>query len=178
MIATPWARLKTPRPIPAPLNVKTLRAMSDDEFELLVLSHLVPREGVSRRDFDKLWWAIAHDDDLADQMEDLVDAWLLLADAASADADPAERKRIAALRRNSEDALNRIDRLVDTTEPLAWAGAAGNFPPASRKVIAILVSAIAQHRAAVEQSGEPMPEDERLWRALHRVDLDPREHDV
>jgi len=57
-------------------------------------------------------------------------------------------------------------------QPLAWAGAgAADLNPAARKSIALLVSAIATHRATI-RDGEDY--DRRLWSALTRIGLDPR----
>jgi len=88
-----------------------------------------------------------------------------------------DRRVWAALGRVGLDPADPRQVQVDHDSlALAWAGpAAERMNPAARAVAAILVSAIAAHRAGLE--GQGTAADRRLWHILTVTGLDPLDHD-
>ncbi|WP_051027375.1 hypothetical protein [Cellulosimicrobium cellulans] len=180
LIDRPWTRVRNPTPIPASYTAADLRAMPDLEFAELVRSHLVPRDvsRAGRAAWDKLWLTLRNDADLADRtyniLEEFLDATEDVLDRG--ELEDEQRKRAAKFAEQCRQSWARIDR-----EPpqgaLSWAGKAGDFQPAARRVIATLVGAIASHRSTVTGSPDRAPEaDDRLWAVLRQVDLDPDDY--
>ena len=100
-----------------------------------------------------------------------------LAWAGAAAAELNVEGRQAALGRVGLDPADPRQVQVDHDSlALAWAGpAAERMNPAARAVAAILVSAIAAHRAGLE--GQGTAADRRLWHILTVTGLDPLDHD-
>ena len=181
LIAQPWTRVRTPTPLPARPTAKHLTALADVDFAELVRSNLVPRDPskATRELWGRLWDVLRADEDLTERTYNVLEEFRdLTEDALDGDElDDAARKRAEKFLRNCEASWQRIDREPPAATPLAWAGKAGNFPPHAARVIAQLVSAIARHRHAVEQS--PIGSsgvDEELWQVLRRINLDPDDY--
>ncbi len=180
VIERPWARVRTPVPIPAEVSHDTLSALSDAEFAELVRSNFVPRADVpgGRAAWEQLWAVLKNTDGLAERtfdiLEDFLDATEKALDAG--DLDEADTSRARKFKARCEEAWKRLDKFDDDT-PLAWAGKAGEFQPSARRVIAILIAAIARHRSAVLRARRPVSDtDQQLWDAMRQVGLDPRDY--
>lgn len=173
MLDKPWQRVRSPVPIPE-LDAD-LRSWNEDSFADLLRSNLLPRDVTpeGRRRHDAFWGKLRRDPDLTEWAMDVLEDMGAATDDALNDGslDAAEAKRAQKFAGQCEDALNRLDRPQRTH--LDWAGNAGNFQPAARRVIATLVEAIDQHRDSTEQ---PTAADRRLWATLRRVNLDPRDY--
>ena len=95
------------------------------------------------------------------------------------DPEDHDRRLWAALGRVGLDSREpgTVKRAIDVDEDaLAWAdGAAKALNPHGRSVAAVLVSAITAHRAATEP-GNATDIDQRLWRILTVVHLDPNDY--
>ncbi|MGF0118748.1 hypothetical protein ACQFYA_20845 [Promicromonospora sp. Marseille-Q5078] len=180
MIDQPWTRVRNPAPIPEQPTVKDLRALPDDEFDLLIQSHLVPRDpsNTGRAAWDKLWLALRHNDKLADRTYDTLENFIQATEGAleRGEVPEAQRKRAAKFIELCRQSWDRIDRGAPSDQPLAWAGKAGDFQPQARRVIDTLVTAIAAHRTAVLAEGPPAAADTALWETLKTVDLDPDDY--
>lgn len=166
---TPWARVKDPRPLPAPVNPvamqRYLASVDDDTLARLIRDHLLPPadQGMRPR-WRTLWSALTLDPDLHRRADDILNEFLDQAEDAldHGDADPATIKRIDAFHTRCEDALDRIGHGTDDTRPMAWAGAAAaQHNPRSQQVIDELVTAIARHRADQDNVA--------LWTTLDEV---------
>lgn len=180
LIDRPWARVKNPVPIPDPCTADSLAALDDMTFAELVRSHLVPRgqSTPDRRAWEGLW-SLLRSDQLADRTYDVLEDFLDTTEEAigGGDLDSKEQARAEKFRMQCQHSWNRIDRDRTRDAPLAWAGSAGQFPPAAQRVIAQLVGAIARHRATVlHREGKPSPADAELWDILRKLDLDPRDY--
>jgi hypothetical protein len=176
LLERPWDRVKTPTAIPASLTAETLEGLPAEEFARLLRDHLVPREatGPGRQRWQEMWNLLSRDDDLAERAFDVLEEFLDQVEEALEDKslDEHQRKRAQKFARFCDDAWKRLQ--IDDDKPLAWAGrAAAGFNPPGRKVIDQLVTAIAAHRREVQASRAGRPEDERLWRSLRAVGLDP-----
>lgn len=175
-LATPWARVKDPTPIPDPLEPEAIRVLPVGQLQLLVRDNLLPREEDvdGRARWAKLWTVLADDHELTelafDILEDLMD---VTADAIEDDElDQVESKRARKFLRTCEEAWARL--LVDEQRPLGWAGRRATLlDPLSRRVLEQLVLAIAGHRHELAGHGDAQHIDERLWTVLAEVDLDP-----
>lgn len=168
----PWAPVAQAVPIPA--RADQVGAMPAEDFAQLVATNLMPRQDVVG--FNRLWSWCQQSDILADRAYDVLEA--LRDEGSNAIAGgrllPKERARVKKFLWQVNQAWDRLDAGGSAT-PLAWAGrAARGFNPASRAVIAQLVDAIDDHRAAAREEGAP-PEvrDARLWQVLQQVGLDP-----
>lgn len=180
VIERPWTRVRTPVPIPAQVTTATLAQLGQAELAELIRSNFVPRtDGPNgRAAWEQLWALLKNDDELAGRAFDVLEDFLdITEDALEAGTlEDAEASRARKFKARCEEAWKRLDRMEDDS-PLAWAGKAGEFQPSARKVISILVGAIARHRSAVLRSGrEPSSVDQQLWDAMRRVDLDPRDY--
>ena len=181
LINQPWSRVRTPVQIPQNLGSgNELLAMTDEHFAELVRSNLMPREDQpgGRQRWTQLWALLLADGDLAERTFDALEDFLDATEAAlEAGLDEAEERRARKFQQVCGQAWKRLQR-VDDDRPLAWAGkAADGFNPVGRKVVAKLVSAIAQHRSAAIRSGRAIAEDDRyLWGVLEAVQLDPRQY--
>lgn len=176
LLEQPWARVKEPVAIPAPITVATLEALSEQDLAVLLRDHLVPRrpDGVERARWESLWRVLSADDGLAERCFDVLEQFLGDVDAVLADGDPDEhtRKRMEKFRRFCDDAWQRLQMHHD--RPLGWAGRAGaGFNPAGRAVISKLVDAVDRHRAVTQVEGGGTEADRQLWQVLGDVGLDP-----
>lgn len=180
LIEQPWARVRRPTAIPDPLTAEGLLELEDDDLAQLIRSHLMPREqsGPGRRSWDGLWALVKRNDQLADRVYDILEDFLDTTEQATTagDLDEAAQARARKFVMHCEQAWARVDRGREqaSSRHLAWAGRAGDFQPAARRVIATLVGAIARHRAANDRTGTP--EDLELWSVLRKVDLDPDDY--
>ena len=181
LINQPWSRVRTPVSIPQNLgSANELHAMTDEHFAELIRSNLMPREDQpgGRQRWTQLWALLLADGDLAERTFDALEDFLDATEAAlEAGLDEAEDRRARKFQQACGQAWKRLQR-VDDDRPLAWAGkAADGFNPVGRKVVAKLVSAIAQHRSAAIRSGRSITDDDRyLWGVLEAVQLDPRQY--
>lgn len=179
LIDRPWERVRQPAELPAPISPGDLLEMPDETFAHLIRSQLVPREhsGPGRRAWAHFWDVLRGEDELADRVYDILDDYLDATEDALGRGELDERGTARARKflLQCRQAWDRIDR---DPEPgsLGWAGSAGNFQPAARRVIAILVGAIAKHRAAVYRTRRPSPDDRHLWSVLRHVNLDPEDY--
>ena len=178
-IVEPWARVKDPTPIPEPLTPDALLEMSGDELAELLRGNLGPRSEHSedRTRWARLWSLLAADDELADRSFDALEQMLDVTAAALAGPDlpDAARRRARIFQTRCEDSWRRLE--VKETPALGWAGErAESFNAEARKVIALLVGAIAQHRSTRTENHAVDEVDKALWRSLRRVGLDPRDH--
>ena len=164
----PWRRISNPVDLPAFSGAADLRVLDAEVFECILRDHLIPRS--SERKYNAHWrnfWnVLAFDDELADRataiLEDFVDQAKAALDAG--ELDDKQQGRARKFIDKSVMALDRIDKAEDA--PLAWIGErASQFNPRSREVIEKLVQAIAEHRKTLD--------NEKLWRVLRRVGLDP-----
>nr|WP_218680286.1 hypothetical protein [Rhodococcus qingshengii] len=164
----PWRRISNPVDLPAFSGAADLRVLDAEVFECILRDHLIPRS--SERKYNAHWrnfWnVLAFDDELADRataiLEDFVDQAKAALDAG--ELDDKQQGRARKFIDKSVMALDRIDKAEDA--PLAWIGErAAQFNPRSREVIEKLVQAIAEHRKTLD--------NEKLWRVLRRVGLDP-----
>ncbi len=173
----PWTRVRTPYPIPDDCSPSVLERMTDSDFAELLRSHLVPRDQTpaGRQAWERLWRDLSHHDRAAERTLGVLDSFLERVDAAlaSGNLDPAQARRATKFREQCEMALNRTER--DDGGSLAWAGAAGDFPPQAARVIAMLVSAVAKHRSRVRRAGSSSESDRNLWATLRQVGLDPED---
>ncbi len=179
LIHQPWARIRTPAPIPAELTADALWNLPDTAFGELVRSQLVPQDQspAGRRRWDELWEILRADNDLADRTYNVLEEFIDDTETALAggDLDPAGDKRARKFLWQCERAWQRVDRGRDRDhQALAWAGRAGAFEPKARMVIATLVAAVARHRSAV--GSQATEDDRRLWSVLGEVNLDPRDY--
>lgn len=179
LIEQPWTRVRQPARIPEPLTADALLALEDGALAQLIRSHLMPREqsGPGRRAWDSLWALIKRDDQLADRVYDILDDFLDTTEQATSAGtlDETAQARARKFVMHCEQAWARVDRGREhASRHLAWAGRAGDFQPAARRVIATLVGAIARHRAANDRAGTP--DDLELWSVLRKVDLDPDDY--
>lgn len=155
--------------------------MPEVQFARLIQSHMVPRDGEpgGRTRWTKLWNLLLAHGELSERTFDVLEDFLDATESALDEGalEDAELARARKFRARCGEAWKRLER-VDDDRPLAWAGrAADGFNPVGRKVIAKLVSAIAQHRSAATRSRRTVtPEDERLWGILEEVQLDPRQY--
>lgn len=180
LVDSPWVRIKNPLPIPDPCRGEDLAALDDVRFAELLRSQLVPRDQspAGRKSWDQFWSLLREDPQLADRTYDVLDEFLDTTEDAinGGQLPPSERERAEKFRLQCQQSWNRIDRGRERTA-LAWAGAAGQFSPGARRVIATLIGAIARHRATVlHREGKPSPADAELWDTMRALDLDPRDH--
>lgn len=179
-IDEPWARVKNPAPIPAPLSARDLLALPDADLAQLVRANLMPRtqEPRDRTAWTGLWRLLADHDELGDRafdaLEEMLDTTLDALEAGTL-PEPAHRRAVK-FQGQCEDAWRRLEE-GPKRRPLAWAGERGDaFNAQSRAVIASLVSAIAKHRANRTSTDTFDDVDSSLWRSLRRVGLDPRDY--
>ena len=177
--AEPWARVRTPVPIPDRYTTGDLADLDGPVFAEMVRSNLVPRDQspAGRRAWEGFWRELADDPPLADRTYTVLEDFLDTTESAleSGRLEPDVAQRAEKFRMQCEHAWNRIDR--DRSRHLAWAGRAGDFQPAAQRVTATLVGAIARHRSTVTRSGAgPSRPDRRLWDALRQVNLDPDDY--
>lgn len=179
LIDRPWERVRQPAELPAPVSAQGLLGMPEEEFAHLIRSQLVPREHnrPGRRAWAHFWDVLRTDDVLADRVYDVLDDYLDTTEDAlgGGGLDEREATRARKFLLQCRQAWDRVDREPEPGS-LGWAGSAGNFQPAARRVIAILVGAIAKHRAAVYRTRRPSPDDRHLWAVLRHVDLDPEDY--
>lgn len=180
LIDSPWARVRNPVTVPGTLTVEDLAQMPDLQFAELIRSNLVPRDQSKqgRLTWDRLWVLLRGSDRLADRTYDVLEEFLDAADTAidSGRLDEQQAKRAAKFTEQCRQSWERIDRDAPA-QPLAWAGRAGDFQPAARRVIATLVGAIAHHRSAITDSrGNHAQADNELWDILRQVSLDPDDY--
>lgn len=180
LIERPWARVRTPVPIKAAVTAQEMSQLRQEELAQLVRSNFVPRAEVpgGRAAWEQLWLALGSDEALTsrvfDALEDFLDEVEQALDAG--ELDDAEAARARKFKTRCEEAWQRLNRVDDDTA-LAWAGKAGEFQPAARRVIAILIGAIARHRSAVVRSQKPVSTaDRQLWDAMGQVNLDPADY--
>lgn len=180
LVDQPWKRVRNPPPLDQPVRVEPLLALDEVAFAELVRGHLMPREDRpgGRATWTQLWALLAAHDGLAHRTFDALEDFLETteADVARGDLDDSQAARARAFAGRCDEAWKRLQR--DGDQPLGWAGnAAAGFNPVARKVIAVLVSAMARHRAAALRSGaEPTSADIALWSTLHSVSLDPDDY--
>lgn len=180
LVEQPWKRVRNPPPLDQPVRAQPLLAMDEQAFVELVRGHLMPREDRpgGRAAWVQLWALLAAHDDLAqrtfDVLEDLLET--TEADLARGGLDDAQSARARSFANRCDEAWKRLRR--DDDQALGWAGnAAEGFNPVSRKVIAILVAAIARHRTQVRHlRREATPAEEALWSSLRSVSLDPDDY--
>lgn len=176
----PWARVRQPVAIPAPVNVGALLALPNDEFAFLLRCHLVPRDaqGPGKRAWSDLWGVLRADQDLSDRAFAVLNGFLDAVEDAESSAVlvAPEASRVKKFGNQVEMAMDRLAR----REPLGWAGKkALRHPAHSREVIAILISAIARHRArTLAGPGAPSEYDRDLWATMRRLGFDPRDYDT
>lgn len=180
LIQRPWTRVRTPVPIPGDASQAGLAALGPVEFAELIRSNLIPRSDVpgGRSAWEQLWAMLKTDDDLAERTFDVLEDFLDATEQAldSGELDEVEAGRAPKFRARCDEAWKRLDRLEDAG-PLAWAGKAGEFQPSARKVIAVLIGAIARHRWTVLRSRHPVTGvDRRLWDVMRQVNLDPEDY--
>lgn len=179
LIDRPWERVRQPAALPDPLSAPDLLDMPEDAFAHLIRSQLVPRDhtGAGRRAWARFWDVLRSDDLLTNRVYDVLDEFLDTTEesVASQALETREAARARKFLLQCRQAWDRIDREHEPGS-LSWAGSAGNFQPAARRVIAILVAAIARHRAAVYRAQRPTPDDRHLWAVLRHVDLDPEDY--
>lgn len=181
LINQPWSRVRNPVPIPANLGSETsFLTMTDEQFAELIRSNLMPREDQAggRQRWTQLWALLLANGDLAERTFDALEDFLDATEEALADGlDEVEERRARKFKQTCGEAWKRLQR-VDDDRPLAWAGkAADGFNPVGRKVVAKLVTAIAQHRSAAIRSRRHVTDEDRyLWGVLEAVQLDPRQY--
>lgn len=176
MTERPWARVKRPLPIPDPPTREALTELPDDDFLLLLRSHMVPPapRGPERHRWNIMWAELADDDDLRDRAYDaLEDAWdATEAFLESADPEEPQRPRAEKFCQRCQEAWNRLDRDEHTT--LRRTGLSRwTFNRPARDAIDRLVAAIDEHRDAVTAHHSGRRSDHRLWAALATTGLDP-----
>ena len=176
LLDRPWARVREPTPLPRPLTVEQLRSLTEVDLARLLRDHLVPRaeDPDGRGGWERLWALLRAEDDLAERAFDVLEDLLEVTETALAGGGlrEAEVRRARKTQRLCQEAWRRLE--VDDDGPLAWAGrAARGFNPPARRVLAQLVDAVDAHRREVRATGPPGEVDERLWRVLGRVGLDP-----
>lgn len=167
-LSQPWLPVHDAAPIPP--TAEDLRLLDAEGFAAVVAANLVARQDVPG--WNRLWKILATDDDLRERAYDLLERLLSVTDEALANrtVDAKNFSRARKLRDHLDRAWKRLDS-DPADAPLAWAGtAASGFNAPSKRVIAQLVDAIAQHRTANE---EPDDTDRQLYAVLHRVGLDP-----
>ena len=177
LIERPWGRVNDPTPIPAPIDADTFATMDELDFAVLIRDHLVPRQpnGAQRQQWNALWDLLGADETLSERTFDVLDDFLDTTEAAiqADELDEAQTKRAAKFQHFCNDAWKRLQA---DDKPLGWAGrTASGFNPAARKVIAQLVDAIDEHRRELT-SGEARDDaDNKLWKTLREVGLDPHQ---
>lgn len=183
LIADPWARVKTPPPIPAPVRAGALEQLDDLAFARLIQSHQVPRDQDpdGRRNWDLLWRVLREDDELADRTYTVLEQFLETTEDAldAGGLDEAAAKRASKFAQQCDMSWKRLDRGRDRDGALGWAGEAAEAHPArSRRVIASLIGAIARHRSEVLRAthGRPSAADAALWDVMAALRLDPRDY--
>lgn len=185
LVDQPWKRVRNPPPLDQPVRAEPLLALDEVAFAELVRGHLMPREDRpgGRAAWTQLWALLANHDGLAHRTFDALEDFLEVteADLGRGGLDDAQTARARAFAGRCNEAWKRLQR--DDDQPLGWAGnAAAGFNPVARKVIAVLVSAIARHRAAVVRAAMRSPDalptaaDEALWASLRSVSLDPDDY--
>jgi len=174
-VEQPWGRVVNPVDLPPRPTVKTLIALGDDEFAVLVRDHLLPR-GENRSRWNALWAVLTFDERLSERTFDVLENFLdtTQADLAAGALDEQQHRRAIKFIDYCDDAWVRLQRRENA--PLAWAGAqVARYNPAARAVLETLAKAVAEHRSAVSASEEPVREaDTRLWQVLATVGLDPQ----
>lgn len=167
VLAEPWARVKTPMPLPR-LDYPVLAALNDEQFATLLRDHLIPRAGVNPGAFRTLWALLASAGGLADRTADQLEQFLDQVDALDATAlDDTTARRVAKFARQVEQAYDRLERREKA--PLSWAGPiAARYNDTARTTIDTLVAAIHAHR--------DHHDDDRLYAVLDAVGLDPLNH--
>lgn len=169
----PWARVKNPCPIPAPVDEVVYRVLDDDSLAQVIRDHILPRseDAPYREAWAQLWALLEADDDLADRALDVLEDFI---DGTEADIDGGElssqqlRRARMYLKRFS-DRWERLDNANPV--PLQWAGkAAEGLPMPARRVVEKLVNAIDAHRAGTTN---PTTVDKTLWGILAKTGLDP-----
>lgn len=181
LIEQPWARVKSPPPIPGEAGLaEELARMSELELAHLIRAHLLPRENEvgGRQRWVALWETVTADEELSDRTFDALEALLDITEEAlsSGVLDDAAAGRAQKFRRACSDAWKRVQNVDDDSAPLAWAGRAGTgFNPVARRVIAQLVEAVDRHRQSVLAAAPaPSEQDRQLWAVLAEVGLDPQ----
>lgn len=179
-INEPWGRVKNPPPIPDPLTVATVMALSSEKLAQLLQGNLNPRsqDSKDRTKWAGLWRLLADDHTLSERAFDVLEEMLdTTNDALDGENLPeAARRRAVSFRGRCDEAWRRLEVEEPETVALAWAGErAVQFNPQARKVIGTLVGAIAKHRAARTETDIFDQVDSTLWRALRQVGLDPRD---
>ena len=179
MISEPWSRVKEPAPIPDGASIESLEQLGDAELADLIRGHLMPREQShqGRELWRRLWRNLATAS-LRERVTAILGDFMDITEGAldRGDVPQAQEQRASKFLDQVDEAWNRLEPTRDSG-PLAWAGRAGDFQPAARKVIAQLVGAVAAHREAMEREGElPTEDDEKLWGVLRAVSLDPRDY--
>lgn len=178
LLERPWARIKTPVPIPDPADVDDLLTLPLEQLAELVRDHLLPRgqDPDARTRWERLWAALGADDRLADRTFDVLEDLLSTteADLGSGRLEDADERRARKFLTSCDHAWSRLQGHDD--RPLGWAGGrAARFNPPARHVLAQLVDAIAEHRRSVTEAKTVRGVDEELWRVLAAVRLDPEQ---
>lgn len=166
-----WERVEL-EPVAVDVTLEELRELSAADYARTVRDNIIPTQ--PRKAWDRLWWGIKVDPDLRADTLELLDEWeeQTRADLAGGQLSIEDARQAQGFLRRLDEARARV--LKDNLhEALAWAGQAGDFQPQARRVIAILVAAIARHRDSIE---DPTDADEQLWHVLQHVDLDPRDY--
>lgn len=166
----PWRRVKDPADLPAFRSARDLDSLDEGEFAAILRDHLIPRSQDRKYNshWRNFWNVVGFDATLSNRADSILDQFISDTKAAleAAEIESAQEKRASIFVDRCVMAQDRLDKADD--EPLSWAGArAAQFNPRARTVIDQLTHAIAQHRRDHD--------DEKLWRVLRRVGLDPDE---
>lgn len=154
---SPWDRIKDPVPVPEPCTAVVLRLLTDEEFALLLRSHLVP--GPDRSGFQQLWIVLAFNDDLADRAFDILEEWLEVAEQHLRTGPQSSRAR--KFRGFCDGAWNRLTKIrqFDTKEEMEQ--------PAPHTTAGHFALAIHRHQQAC--AGAATAVDQALWAALNHA---------
>ncbi len=180
LIDQPWTRVRTPVQIPQEFTPADLQLLPLREFAELLRSNLNPldQSRSARLAWNRLWETLRADAGLTDRAYDVLEDFLDSTEEAldGDELDDAQRKRATKFVRACQTSWQRLDR-EDDASPLGWAGKAGQFEPRARIVIAKLVTAIDHHRRTAHDATtvDRPRDDRRLWRAMRKVHLDPRD---